>query len=74
MKLSKKGQITIPQDVRERLNLEPGDQLEFVDTNQGLILRRKISEQDFEDLEGLADTPQVHSTDEHLEQTRGSLD
>lgn len=74
MKLSKKGQITIPRDVREKLNLKPGDQLEFVNTEKGLVLRRKISEQAFDDLKGIADTPQSHSTEEHLGQTRGNLD
>lgn len=28
--ISSKGQITIPQEVRKRLGLEPGDRVEFV--------------------------------------------
>ena len=29
-KISSKGQITVPQEIRKRLGLEPGDRVEFV--------------------------------------------
>ena len=36
--LTSKGQTTIPKDVRKRLNLHPGDRLEFVIDEDGQVL------------------------------------
>jgi antitoxin PrlF len=36
--LTSKGQTTIPKDVRKRLNLHPGDRLEFVIDEDGRVL------------------------------------
>ena len=36
--LTSKGQTTIPKDVRKRLNLQPGDRLEFVIDEDGRVL------------------------------------
>ena len=33
-----KGQTTIPKDIRKRLNLHPGDRLEFVIDEDGRVL------------------------------------
>ena len=39
--LSAKGQIVIPQAVRERKNLQPGDELEIQETAGGFEVRKK---------------------------------
>ena len=36
--LTSKGQTTIPKDIRKRLNLQPGDRLEFVIDEDGRVL------------------------------------
>lgn len=41
--LTSKGQITIPQAIRRRLNLRPGDVLEF-DENASLLVARRVIE------------------------------
>lgn len=40
--LTSKGQITIPQAIRRRLNLRPGDVLDFDETASVLVARRVI--------------------------------
>jgi len=37
--ISSKGQITVPQEVRKRLGLEPGDRVEFVLEEGRTVLR-----------------------------------
>ena len=45
--ITSKGQVTIPKRVREALDLEPGEELEFVVTEDGeLTVRRKRSPMD----------------------------
>ncbi len=41
--LTSKGQTTIPKDVRKRLNLHPGDRLEFVIDEDGRVLVLPVS-------------------------------
>ncbi|MEJ7812067.1 MAG: AbrB/MazE/SpoVT family DNA-binding domain-containing protein [Gemmatimonadaceae bacterium] len=40
MRVTSKGQVTIPQDVRERHGLLPGTEVEFVDDGHGVRLRK----------------------------------
>lgn len=37
--ISSKGQVTVPVEVRRRLGVEPGDQVEFVFDGQQTVLR-----------------------------------
>jgi antitoxin PrlF len=42
--ISSKGQVTIPQEIRKRLGLEPGDRVEFVVEEGRTIVRPARSE------------------------------
>ena len=50
--LTSKGQITLPKPVRDRLNLRPGDRVDFVIDEEGEI-RVRTSRHDVRDLKGL---------------------
>jgi AbrB family looped-hinge helix DNA binding protein len=39
-KLSDKGQVVIPKDVRDRLRLASGDRLEVIERSDGVLLRK----------------------------------
>ena len=39
-KMTSKGQITVPKDVRLKLNLKPGDRLLFIVEDDGAVLLR----------------------------------
>jgi len=36
--LTSKGQITLPKSVRERLGVEAGDRIEFIESEQGFLV------------------------------------
>lgn len=41
MRVTSKGQVTIPKDVRQRLGIEPGSEVEFVVGDDGVRLVKK---------------------------------
>jgi len=41
-KVTEKGQTTIPQELRERYGIEAGDEVEWVETDQGIVLRKAV--------------------------------
>jgi len=43
MKVTSKGQVTIPQDLREKAGIVPGSEVEFEEKNGRLYLRKKES-------------------------------
>ncbi|MGK9051780.1 AbrB/MazE/SpoVT family DNA-binding domain-containing protein [Neorhizobium sp. CSC1952] len=53
--LSAKGQLTIPKDLREALNLHPGDEVVYSIVNDELVITPKNI--DFGDLAGLLGKP-----------------
>ena len=54
--LTSKGQITIPKDVRERLGVEAGDRLEFVEQERG-VYKVVAATKDVRHLKGLVPKP-----------------
>jgi antitoxin PrlF len=54
--ISSKGQITVPQEIRKRLGLEPGDRVEFVVEEGRTVIRPARSEVNpFDKFIGIAD-------------------
>jgi len=39
-RMSEKGQVVIPKDVRDRLRLDAGDRLEVIERSDGVFLRK----------------------------------
>ncbi len=72
MKVSSKGQITIPKDIRVQLGITPGEKVKFEESKQGFILKR-VPESAFPDEDLKADSPLTENTAEALKLTRGQL-
>jgi len=56
--LTSKGQVTIPKSVRERLKVEAGDRVEFVESTQG-VFTLVAATRDVKELKGLIPKPAV---------------
>lgn len=73
MKITTKGQVTIPKDIRERLGLLPHTEVEFEIRGDVVVLTkaptRRRGRRVVEDLKGRGDVPL--STDEIMALTRG---
>ena len=54
--LTTKGQVTIPLDVRQRLGLDAGDRIEFVEIEKGLFAIKPVID-DVRSLKGLLRRP-----------------
>lgn len=50
--VSSKGQIAIPKEIRDRLNIREGTRMVLQITNEGLVLQRDFN--DWRSLQGLA--------------------
>ncbi len=63
MRITAKGQVTIPESIRRDAGLLPGTDVEFVRTRQGVLLKRA---------EPVRETKRGRDIREHLERLRGS--
>lgn len=43
MRISKRGQITIPKQVRDRFGIGPNVEVEITPTNEGLLIRKRTA-------------------------------
>jgi AbrB family looped-hinge helix DNA binding protein len=42
-RVTEKGQTTIPKDLREKYDLEPGDEVLWMDTADGIVVKKRTS-------------------------------
>ena len=40
-RVTEKGQATIPKELREKYNLEPGDEVVWIDTDEGIVVTKR---------------------------------
>jgi antitoxin PrlF len=53
--LTSKGQVTLPKSVRQRLGVETGDRLEFIESEQGFLV--VAATRDIRSLKGIVGRP-----------------
>ncbi len=70
-KISKKGQVVIPKNIRKTLGIEPGDRVVFILTQEGVLLKKE-SESPFDKYFGYLGTP--GNAEELVRKMRGERD
>lgn len=40
-RVTEKGQATIPKELREKYDLDPGDEVVWIDTDQGIVVKKR---------------------------------
>lgn len=81
MRVTEKGQVTIPKDIRDRLDIKPGSDVEFVVAEEGVMLVKNGDAADaFKDfdawarsVQGTFDTAGM-TADEYVDWLRGPRD
>ncbi len=71
MRVTSKGQVTIPKNIREKLGIRPNTAVEFVEEGRRVYIRkgRKSGKNPFDAFRGIATVKMT--TDEILKLTRG---
>jgi len=66
-RMTSKGQITVPRDVRLKLNLKPGDRVLFIVEDDGTVRMRALNK-DISSLIGILPRPKRAATLEAIEE------
>lgn len=64
--MTSKGQITVPKEVRLKLNLKPGDRVLFIVEDDGAV-RMRAANKDISSLRGILPPPKRKATIEEIE-------
>lgn len=67
-RVTEKGQVTIPKEIRDRLGIQPGDEIDFEETEEGYVIRKEVDESRFEKWKGVAETKKT--VEERMAQLR----
>ncbi|MFH1141511.1 MAG: AbrB/MazE/SpoVT family DNA-binding domain-containing protein [Chloroflexota bacterium] len=70
-KITSKGQVTIPKEVRERLGLRPGDELEFVEEDGVFRLMKRVDPEVFKKYRGYLKEWAGQDSDDLVREMRG---
>jgi len=69
IRVTPNGRVTIPKAIREKLGVRPGDEVTFVETEAGIVIRKEVPEDRFEKWRGVAGTDRTVT--EHVAALRG---
>jgi AbrB family looped-hinge helix DNA binding protein len=70
-KLTSKGQLTVPKEVRAKLGVQPGEFLSFEEKNGIFYVKKSIKKSPFDKWVGAFKTRKLQKTDAIIEELRG---
>jgi AbrB family looped-hinge helix DNA binding protein len=70
-RITTKGQVTIPKEVRDRLGLRPGDELEFIEEDGVYRLRKRVDPEVFKKYRGYLKEWAGQDSDNLVREMRG---
>jgi AbrB family looped-hinge helix DNA binding protein len=70
-RMTSKGQITVPKEVRNRLGVEAGDEVEFIEDPEGFRVRRLLIDSAFTAWRGFLKEYAGRSSDDLVNEMRG---
>ena len=70
-KMTSKGQVTIPKEIREKAGLEPGKEVYFEEKDGVVYIRKEIKKSPFHKWMGYLKDKKGQSPDEIIEKLRG---
>jgi len=70
-RITTKGQVTVPKEVRERLGLRPGDELEFTEEDGVFRLRKRLPPTILKKYRGYLKNLADRDPDELVQEMRG---
>lgn len=70
-KITSKGQITLPKEVRKHLGIGPGDEVEFLEENGRYVLTKKVRKSPFSEYRGFLRELKGCDPDQIIQELRG---
>lgn len=70
-KVTSKGQITIPKEIRRRMGVGPGDKVEFKEAEGKFVLAKRVERSPFEQYIGYLKKKRGRKSDEIIAELRG---
>lgn len=70
-KVTSKGQVTVPKEVREKMGLSVGDEIEFVEEDGKYLIRKRIIASLFDKYLGYLKQKEGQDPDEIVKELRG---
>ena len=69
-KITSKGQVTIPKEVREKIGLEPGKEIYFEEKDGLFYIKKRVEKSPFDRWMGFLKNKRRQSPDEIIEKLR----
>ena len=70
-RVTSKGQVTIPKEVRERLGVHPGEDVGFEEKDDLLVIRKVVTKSPFDKWVGKLKHLKGHRSDDLVKEARG---